>query len=85
MNKFNVKAFSLSCGITWAFALLILAWISSFGWGIRDVNVIAGLYLGYESSFLGGIIGALWGFVDATIAGFIFAHIYNYILKKAKK
>ncbi|MFA6118536.1 MAG: bacteriophage holin [Parachlamydiales bacterium] len=85
MNKLNVKAFSLTCAITWSLALLVLAWISAFGWGIRDVSMLAGLYLGYKATFFGGIIGALWGFFDAGIGGFIFSSIYNYFLKKFSK
>lgn len=85
MNKFNVKAFSLSCGITWGLAMLFLAWASIFAWGIRDVSVISGLYLGYAPSFLGGIIGCIWGFFDGLIGGFVFSYLYNYLLKKFKK
>jgi len=85
MNKLNIKAFSLTTGVTWGLAMLVLAWISSFGWGIRDVSVIAGLYLGYEPTFVGGIIGGLWGFIDGLIGGFVFSYLYNYFLKKIKK
>ncbi|HEU64086.1 MAG: hypothetical protein KR126chlam4_01015 [Candidatus Anoxychlamydiales bacterium] len=84
MNKLNIKAFTLTCGITWGLFMLFLAWVSSFGWGIRDVSVIAGLYLGYEPTFLGGIVGALWGFVDGAIGGFILSYFYNIFLKKFK-
>jgi len=84
MNKLNIKAFTLSCGITWGLAMLFLAWVSSFGWGIRDVTVIADLYLGYGPTFLGGIVGALWGFVDGAIGGFLLSYFYNIFLKKFK-
>ena len=84
MHKLNVKAFTLTAGITWGLSMLLLAWISSFGWGIRDVNVIAGLYLGYKPTFIGGIIGGLWGFADGAIGGFIFSYLYNYFAKKFK-
>jgi len=81
MNKLNIKAFSLSCGITWGISMMFLAWISIFGWGIRDVSVISGLYLGYTPTFLGGIIGGIWGFIDGVIGGYIFSGVYNYICK----
>lgn len=83
--KLNVKAFTLAGGITWGMSMLFLAWISSFGWGIRDVGVIAGLYLGYEPTFVGGIIGALWGFADGAIGGFVFSSLYNCFTKKMKQ
>jgi len=84
MHKLNIKAFTLSFGITWGLSMLFLAWVSSFGWGIRDVSVIADLYLGYKPTFLGGIIGGLWGFVDGSIGGFIFSYFYNVFLSKFK-
>ncbi|MBN2479709.1 MAG: bacteriophage holin [Parachlamydiales bacterium] len=85
MNKFNVKAFTLTAGITWGLSMMLLAWVSSFGWGIRDVSMISGIYLGYTPTFIGGIVGALWGFVDGAIGGFIFSVIYNFFVKKVKK
>ena len=85
MNKLNIKAFTISTGITWGFAMLFLAWVSSFGWGIRDVSVISGLYLGYTPTFIGGIIGAIWGFIDGAIGGFIFCYFYNLLAAKRKK
>lgn len=85
MNKLHIKSFTIACGITWGLAMLFLAWVSSFGWGIRDVSVISDLYLGYKPTFLGGIIGALWGFVDGAIGGFLLSYFYNLLLKKLKK
>jgi len=84
MNKLNVKAFTLATGITWGIGMLFLAWVSAFGWGIRDVSVISGVYLGYAPTFIGGIIGGLWGFVDGAIGGFLISYIYNYFAKKFK-
>ncbi|NGX28652.1 MAG: hypothetical protein K940chlam1_00836 [Candidatus Anoxychlamydiales bacterium] len=83
--KLNVRAFTIATGITWGLFMLFLAWISSFGWGIRDVSVIAGLYLGYTPTFLGGVIGAIWGFIDGAIGGFIFSYFYNLLAAKHKK
>lgn len=84
MNKLNIKALTLAAGITWGFSMLVLAWVSMFGWGIRDVSVISGLYLGYEPTFVGGLIGAVWGFFDGAIGGFIFSYLYNHLIKKTK-
>ncbi len=85
MNKLNVKAFTLATGMTWAISMLILAWISAFGWGLRDVSVLAGLYIGYTPTFIGGIIGALWGFVDGAVGGFLVSSFYNWIANRKKK
>ena len=85
MNKLNVKATTLSFGFTCAIYMLFLGWISATGWGVRDVSVIADLYLGYKPTFVGGLIGALWGFLDGAIAGFLISYFYNFFAKKTKK
>ena len=35
------------------------------------------IYLGYQATFWGTVIGAIWGFVDLFIAGIILAAVYN--------
>ena len=61
--------------------MLFAGWAAIFGWSVQFVEVMASVYVGYGASFLGGIIGALWGFVDGAIAGVVIAFIYNVISK----
>ncbi|MCL7414051.1 MAG: bacteriophage holin [ANME-2 cluster archaeon] len=82
MEELSVKALSLGIGGTCALYLLLLGWASIFGWGTDLVEIISPVYLGYNSTFIGGIIGALWGFVDGAIAGAIIALIYNAVVRK---
>lgn len=82
--KLNVLALTLACGITWALAVLMLAYLPLLGWD-APADIVAGigkLYIGYESTWTGGLIGAAWGFVDAAIGGLIFVLIYNGIAKE---
>lgn len=77
-GQFHVLAFGLAFGITWALGMFVLgltAWL--FGFGVNLVDVIGELYLGFAPTFLGSIIGAVWGFVDLFIAGVIIAGLYN--------
>ncbi|OGN61670.1 MAG: hypothetical protein A3F40_03810 [Chlamydiae bacterium RIFCSPHIGHO2_12_FULL_27_8] len=83
--KLSVKSFSLSFGIAFGIYMLFLGWVSAFGWGIRDVTIISNLYIGYGPTFIGGIIGAIWGFVDGAICGYLISTFYNYFFKKFKK
>jgi fructose-specific phosphotransferase system IIC component len=46
---------------------------------------LATFYLGYEVSWLGGIVGFFWGFVDGFVAGFLVAWIYNTVRPKFRK
>jgi len=82
MEKLNVKAFTLSFGISCAVYMLFLGWISVFGWGTKLVAGISSFYIGFKPGFIGGIIGAIWGFIDGAIGGAIIAFIYNIFAKK---
>ena len=69
VNKLNGLSLGLAIGITCAVYALFLgvaAWL--FGWGTSVVEVLASLYIGYDATFLGAIIGTIWAFVDGFIA-----------------
>jgi hypothetical protein len=82
MEKLNVKALAVGLGISWAFAMLFIGWASIFGWGTKIVEVMASVYIGFGPSFTGGIIGAIWGFIDGAIGGAIIACVYNAVAGK---
>ena len=76
--KLNIKAFSLTCAILWALTILLTTyWIIISGSGGNTLSLIRKFYFGYSVSWLGGIIGAIWAFVDGLICGAIFAWLYN--------
>jgi hypothetical protein len=81
MNKLNVKALAISLGSAWALCMLFAGWASIFGWSVKFVDIMGSVYIGFEPSILGGIIGALWGFIDGAIAGLVIALIYNFFSK----
>lgn len=76
--KLNIKAFALTCGILWGLLVLLATWflliMNSPGTSMGKLGVV---YFGYTYSWLGGIIGLIWGFVDGLISGAIFAWLYN--------
>jgi hypothetical protein len=78
MAKLDVKALGLALGITWGACTFLVGLTAMFwGWGIGFVDAIGTLYIGYDISILGSIIGGLWGFVDAGIGGVVIAWLYN--------
>jgi hypothetical protein len=77
MGKLNVKALAIALGVAWAFMMLSVGWASIFGWGAKFVEMMASVYIGFSPTFWGGLIGAVWGFVDGAIGGVIIALIYN--------
>lgn len=83
--KFNIKAFALACGLFWGIGLFLITWwIIIFEGASGTVTLIGRIYLGYNISPLGSIIGLVWAFVDGIIGGAIFAWLYNLLNKKFK-
>ncbi len=82
MEKLNVKALAVGLGVSWGLAMLFVGWVSIFGWGTKIVEMISSLYIGFEPSFLGGIIGAIWGFFDGAIGGALIAFVYNTVAER---
>lgn len=82
MEKLSVKALAVGLGISWAVCILFAGWASIFGWGAKFVEVMSSVYIGFAPTFLGGVIGAIWGFIDGAIGGAIIALVYNAIVRK---
>jgi len=82
MEKLSVKGLAVAIGGAWAICMLFLGWVAIFGWGVKVVEVISSVYIGFSPTFFGGIIGAAWGFIDGAIGGAIIALVYNAIVRK---
>jgi hypothetical protein len=75
--------FGLACGITFGFGMLFVLLAMSAGWYKADVvPLISEFYKGTAPTFGGAIIGALWGFADAFLGGWLVALIYNKLVMK---
>jgi hypothetical protein len=78
--KLNVKAFSITCGLIWGFAVLLYTWwIILFEGVSHDITWLGRIYRGYNISFSGSLIGFIWALVDGLILGVIFALLYNFL------
>lgn len=82
MAKFDVKALGLTLGIVWGSAMFFLGLMNMFfNWGGTMETMMSSLYIGYKPTFLGSIIGGVWGFFDAGIAGIVAGWLYNKLSK----
>lgn len=85
-HRFNVLCFGLAFGIVAALDVFLMGvGAMLFGWGTELVRLTGTAYMGYQPTWLGSFIGALWGFVDGFIGGVIFAAIYNGLLRCCKR
>ena len=77
------KCAGLAVGILWGAAMLLVT-IADVLWGFGHsfVSVFQGLYAwGYTVSWLGALVGGIYGFVDGFFAGFITIWLYNKFAK----
>ncbi len=81
--KLNPKKLAIALALTWGLYVLCIGWAAAIGWGTTDlVSALAGLYIGFKATLLGGIIGGLWAAIDGLIAGYLIAWFYNWAPKK---
>ena len=77
-RKLNIWAFALAFGIWWGVGVFLITWwIIAVGGGTGEPTFLARIYLGYEISALGSVVGLVWGLIDGLIAGAILAWGYN--------
>jgi hypothetical protein len=77
-SNLNAKNLGLAGGFLWGVTMLVGTWISmASGWASGLFELTMGLYPGYSISFLGSVIGGIYGFVDAFIGLYIFGWLYN--------
>ncbi|MFC1550024.1 bacteriophage holin [Candidatus Neomarinimicrobiota bacterium] len=83
--KFNIKAFSITCGLIWGFGLLFVTWwIILFDGASESITFIGKIYRGYNISIGGSLIGFIWAFIDGIIIGMVFAWLYNVLSERFK-
>jgi hypothetical protein len=76
-NRIQPVPLGIAVGVLWAAYVFFAGIFAMFGWGVALVNVLGSFYIGYDTSILGAIIGAIWAFVDGLVAGAVVAWIYN--------
>ncbi len=78
MKKLDSMAMGLAFGVLWAAGVLIIGLLATFtGYGSELIASLGTVYLGLEATLVGVVIGAVWGFVDAFIGGYVLAWLYN--------
>ena len=79
MHPFNPKATAIALGGTFAACTLLLGLISMVqgSYGNTLISILSTVYIGYDNTIPGAILGSIWAFIDGGIAGYVFALIYN--------
>lgn len=80
-SKISIWGLGVAIGIVWAISCFVAGITAIFGWGNTLVEVIGSFYIGYEPTFGGAILGAIWGFVDGFIGGALIAFFYDLVTR----
>jgi len=83
--RLNITAFSLTTGLIWGGAILMVAVANLVwpGYGRAFLDLAASIYPGYHPGTAGAVItGSLYGLVDGAIGGALFAWLYNLIARR---
>ena len=82
-QKLNSWALATALGILTSISILVISIIAikSSDYLHNVVQFLSSVYIGYDLSPIGIVLGMLWGFVDAAIGGLIFAWLYNKLAK----
>ena len=84
--RLNVIAFSVTFGLIWGGAILVVATANLIwpDYGRAFLELAAAIYPGYQPGpSIGSIVtGTLYGLVDGAIGGAVFAWLYNLLLRR---
>jgi hypothetical protein len=84
--RFNLTAFALTIGLFWGGAILLVAAANAIwpNYGQAFLQLAASIYPGYHpvASIREIIVGTAYGFVDGAIGGWLFAWLYNLLLRQ---
>ena len=75
--------FGMSLGILWALSVAVISLLSIYlSYGTAIVTFLTTVYLGYELTLVGVLIGTGWAFLDGFVGGFLLAAVYNLFVRR---
>lgn len=80
-TRLSMFGLAIALGVVSAISVVVFAWMASFtGHGAVLLAQWAEFYPGLDATIKGGLIGAVWAFIDGFICGIIVAAVYNLCL-----
>jgi hypothetical protein len=70
-------ALGKAMGFLWAGAVVVLGLAARLGWGDEWRDLLADVYLGYDSTGKGLTVGAAWAFADGFVGAYLLGRLYD--------
>ncbi len=75
--RLDAKAFALASGVVWGVVVFLATNLSLLRHGGETLSKLEQVYPWYNVSFVGSIIGLVWGFVTMFVLGWVLVFLYN--------
>lgn len=79
--KLDAKAFALASGVIWGVVIFVATNVSLLRHGGETLSKLEQIYPLYRVSFVGSIIGLVWGFLSMFVLSWVLATLYNKFAK----
>jgi hypothetical protein len=73
----NLKASAIAGGILWGLLVFALTLLETARGGGHALGRLGVIYLGYSVTYLGSVVGLIYGVVSGAIVGAAFCWLYN--------
>ncbi|MGC9999141.1 MAG: hypothetical protein ABSE21_03495 [Bryobacteraceae bacterium] len=73
----NVKAFAVAAGIVWGFLLFVFTLVEAARGVGHTLELLSFWYPGYSITYLGSVVGLVYGIVSGALIGAAFCWLYN--------
>ena len=75
----------MALGLLWGLMVLFMGLLAHYyQYGAEFVTSLGTVYIGYEKTIMGSLIGAGFGFLDGFVSGVILASFYNIFARCSK-
>lgn len=72
------KRLGIAGGILWGVSMFIMTLANLwFGYGGAFLEIFSSVYPGYEITYIGSLVGLIYGFIDGFVGLYILAWLYN--------
>ncbi len=76
--RIDAVKFGVAFGIVYGVTFFLYGAVAALsGWGVEFATFIGKIYFGFGPTFLGALIGAVWGFAIGFVFFAVAAWIYN--------